>query len=648
MVRFAIACAGVMAAGLAGAAPPLDAYGRLPVIDNVQVSPDGTKVALVTGAGESRQVRITDLATRKPIVASAVGKGKIRGLQWAGSDALIVTSSSATTVAGLAGGKREWDQAIVYSLKTKRWRPMMENVDGGMNVTLGRPTTFVDHGRLCAVVPGVTFVGNQGALTLIRVDLEHGFTTSVEVGTSDTDKFVVDKDGHALARSDYAERTGRWSLWLKRSGGWTRNRTLTELIDHAELEGMGRTPGTILVRDAVDGVTVRYEVSLTTGTWSAPLENGDADVLLRDPASGAVIGNIDVGLEWPVYRFLASADQAAWNRIERAFPKETVSLASWSEDRNVVLVTVEGPASGNSLFAVDLKAKKADWLGNLYAGIEPGDTGEQRPISYKAADGMALNAYLTLPPGKSTAKGLPLVVLPHGGPAARDEPGFYWWAQAFASRGYAVLQPQFRGSSGYEHGLLEAGYGQWGRKMQTDLSDGVRALAAAGTIDPKRVCIAGASYGGYAALAGAAFDGGVYRCAASLAGPSHLRKLLAWEADQRDGSRNDTLRYWNRFMGAASRSDPKLDDISPALHADKVTIPVLLIHGQDDTVVAYEQSRIMQAALQRAGKPVEFVTLKGEDHWLSREATRQQMLAAMVAFVEKYNPPDKVTASLGN
>jgi dipeptidyl aminopeptidase/acylaminoacyl peptidase len=172
--------------------------------------------------------------------------------------------------------------------------------------------------------------------------------------------------------------------------------------------------------------------------------------------------------------------------------------------------------------------------------------------------------------------------------------------------------------------------------MQTDLSDGVRHLAAEGTIDPARVCIVGASYGGYAALAGATLDTGVYRCAASIAGPSDLRRMIDLdkfdEGDQGVGSE----RYWLRYMG--KRFD--LAAISPASQAAKASIPILLVHGRDDTVVAFEQSQIMADALRKAGKPVEFVTLAKEDHWLSQGSTRLQMLQAVMAFLARNNPAD--------
>jgi len=261
-----------------------------------------------------------------------------------------------------------------------------------------------------------------------------------------------------------------------------------------------------------------------------------------------------------------------------------------------------------------------------------------RSITYKAADGLEIPAYLTLPRGRD-AKALPLVVLPHGGPASRDQPGFDWWSQALASRGYAVLQPNFRGSTGYGEAFLQKGFGQWGKAMQTDLSDGVRDLAKRGLIDPKRVCIVGASYGGYAALAGATLDRGVYRCAASVAGPSDLPLMLQDNQKKYQTRSNSGLRYWLSFMGADGIKDPDLQVLSPARLADKVEIPVLLVHGKDDTVVPYAQSTVMAAALKKAGKPVDLVTLAGEDHWLSRGATRDQMLTAIVAFLEKHNPP---------
>jgi dipeptidyl aminopeptidase/acylaminoacyl peptidase len=309
-----------------------------------------------------------------------------------------------------------------------------------------------------------------------------------------------------------------------------------------------------------------------------------------------------------------------------------------------VAVNVFGPQYGDAVYIVDRKAKTANVLGPRYAGIPATDIAPVQYITYKAADGMEIGAYLTLPLNRP-AKGLPLIVLPHGGPEARDEPGFDWWPQALASRGYAVLQPQFRGSDGFGEALRTAGYGQWGKAMQTDLSDGVKHLAGAGTIDPKRVCIAGASYGGYAAMAGVTVQQGVYRCASAVAGVSDLGKMLAREIRDAGDSRSEGVRYWKRFMGAETATDPALVPLSPARLAARLAVPLQLIHGKDDSVVPFEQSKFMADAAAAAGKPVDFVTLAAEDHWLSNSPTRIAMLEAQIAFLEKHNPPDPPSAS---
>ncbi len=232
-----------------------------------------------------------------------------------------------------------------------------------------------------------------------------------------------------------------------------------------------------------------------------------------------------------------------------------------------------------------------------------------------------------------------MIVFPHGGPQARDTLGFDWWAQALAARGYAVLQPNYRGSD-LNQKWVESGYGEWGRKMQTDLSDGLAYLAAQGIVDPKRACIVGASYGGYAALAGVSIQSGIYRCAVSVAGVSDPANMLQWVAGKEAYGAKIGTRYWERFLGVANPGDKKLDAISPLKHADKITVPLMLIHGREDSTVPYEQSTDMVKALKRAGRTPEFVTLDKEDHYLSRSATRLQMLKSSLAFLEKNNPPD--------
>jgi dipeptidyl aminopeptidase/acylaminoacyl peptidase len=244
-----------------------------------------------------------------------------------------------------------------------------------------------------------------------------------------------------------------------------------------------------------------------------------------------------------------------------------------------------------------------------------------------------------LPPGR-TAKNLPLIVMPHGGPiGVFDRPGFDAWAQAFASRGYAVFQPNHRGSGGRTVAFRQAGFGEWGRKMLSDMQDGVAALAAKGIMDPKRACIVGASYGGYAALASVTLQKSGYRFAVSVSGPADMASFFDWDVDKH-GLYTDTTRYWRAATGMDKGGAGVLKAISPTAHVQDAEAPILLIHGRDDTVVPVEQSREMAAALRHAGKPVDLLEINGGDHWELHEDARLATITSSVNFVLKNDPPD--------
>jgi dipeptidyl aminopeptidase/acylaminoacyl peptidase len=253
-------------------------------------------------------------------------------------------------------------------------------------------------------------------------------------------------------------------------------------------------------------------------------------------------------------------------------------------------------------------------------------------ITYKARDGTVIPAHLTLPPGAET-RNLPLVVLPHRGPEARDYAEFDWWAQFLATRGYAVLQPQFRGSTGFGDAFRLAGRRQWGGLMQDDVTDGVHALIERGIADARRICVVGAAYGGYAALAGAAFTPDLYACAVSINGVANLSDMLQYE-EELGGSESNRAGYWRDSIGP--RLDPSLDAHSPVKAAARVRAPVLILYSADDTVVPPSQSQDMAHALKEEGKTVKVVELKGDDHWLSYTETRTQMLQELDTFLSAH------------
>lgn len=623
--------------------PPLSVYGGLPNVEQVEISPDGKLLALSLTDGEQRVMVVREAAEGgKTLTALNFGDKKLRAVQWAGPEHVLTTTSTTAEVFGLEGPKREYLMGFDYNLVTHKQAALLGRQENAMNVIRKTPDVRFIDGVPYAFVEGVHFTDNRGWNILYRINLKTGVTRMLDSGASaDTDDWLVSPDGQPLAQSLYDETKGAWSLKLKTDRGWTTTEKTVSTMGSRGLSGIGRDGKTVLVwmNQGEDGdKTVLFEYALDGSHVVVP-DSDTYDSLIHAPNGSGLVGGFSLVGDERRYTFFDAKAQASWNAVVKAFAGDQVSLASWSDDRRKVVVQVDSPTLGPAYALVDLDAEKAHYLADIYAGLTEDGVSEVRPIKYKAADGLEITGYLTLPRGKDP-KNLPLVVLPHGGPEGRDTLGFDWWSQALASRGYAVLRPNFRGSEGFGWAFVKAGFGQWGKAMQTDLSDGVRYLAKQGTIDPKRVCIVGASYGGYAALAGATMDRGVYRCAASVAGPADLKRMLVDSNDRLNSSNNSTLRYWLRFMGADGVRDPDLAAISPARMADKVDIPLLLIHGKDDTVVPYVQSTIMADAMKKAGKPVELVTLDGEDHWLSRGATRLRMLTSVVDFLEKNNPPN--------
>ncbi|MCG8591947.1 MAG: alpha/beta fold hydrolase [Proteobacteria bacterium] len=259
--------------------------------------------------------------------------------------------------------------------------------------------------------------------------------------------------------------------------------------------------------------------------------------------------------------------------------------------------------------------------------LDPSGLGNARFVSYRARDGLEIPAVLTLP-ASSPEGPQPTVVVPHGGPHARDTLDFDAETQFLASRGYAVLRPNFRGSTGYGRRHLQASFGEWGRAMQQDVADGVSWLVAQGIADPKRIAILGASYGGYAALQGSATTPDLYRCAISWAGISDLNLLLR-QRDMWIRGRPDS-----RWIGHWLFDRSKLASVSPLKSVERIRVPILLIHGEYDSVVIPRHSKRMAKALKKAGKKHEYLELPREWHYTFQEENRMLAYQRIEKFLD--------------
>lgn len=624
-------------------AVPLEAYGALPAVEHIEASPSGDRLALVTVSGEDRILMVLDPHAGQVVGRVEVGLAKVRDLTWIGENDLMITTTTTQSLSELGGRRGELQLGQIYDVERRRIVSVLHNASGVSSLLTGPVLVRQTGDGATPFVRAFSLGANKASL--YRIDPKTGRGREVVNLGYEAEGLVLDASAQPVARATYDRVSGRWALGYWNGRMFEDAWSTVAPLDAPTLIGLGRDGRSVVVsarRDDLVGASDENGASLfevdRSGTWTPLPFNRRPSYLVNHPVTLALIGAAYEGDDGTTYEFFDSSATDTWRQVEGAMQGRQPELVDWSEDMKVVLVFTSGPSDSGTYHLIDLNRRSLNAIGQTYPGITGDRIGEVRPIGYEAADGLQIHGYLTLPPGLREARGLPLVVLAHGGPASHDRMEFDWWAQAMASRGYAVLQANFRGSTGYGREFLEAGYGEWGRKMQTDLSDGVRHLASQGIIDPSRVCIVGASYGGYAALAGATLDGEVYRCAVSVAGVSDLRRMV--EAEARDAGRSNTeaIRYWNRFMGADRLGDRSLDERSPARLAASADAPILLIHGRDDTVVSIEQSRMMANGLRAAGKPHELIELQGEDHWLSRADTRLRMLTETLRFLEVWNP----------
>jgi dipeptidyl aminopeptidase/acylaminoacyl peptidase len=622
----------------AAAAAPVEAYGRLPSIEQAALSPGGSKIAFIQTTADWHVLAIYDLSQSKMIDAMRVGDQKIRAIEWADDDHLLLTTASSQMPMELTGERVEWHLMRVYNLKSKKLTTLLEHVRGGvttMNVVYGRPVVQQKDGETLLYVQGI-YVQDRTEKALFRVNLTSGSESVIRQGGDATQEWLVDDNGEIVAEQDYWEQNHEWAIRLFHGGRVPQTVSGIAAVDPPDMLGLSATGDAVVVALTETGGVSWKPLMIKDGTWGPEISANESlsDLVLKD-GSESMIGTGFVG-DTTRYHFVDPALQEGWDWTTRVFRFQRAEFVSASADHSRIIAKIMGPKAGYGYYLADVKERYTQTIGNIYDGVA--QIAEVRPLKYAAADGLEIPAYLTLPPDRP-AKNLPVIVLPHGGPQARDTLGFDWWAQALAAQGYAVLQPNFRGSDlGQE--WIARGYGEWGRKMQTDLSDGLSYLAAQGIGDPKRACIVGASYGGYAALAGVALQSDIYRCAVAVAGISDLGRLMQWVMRKEAYGDKLGLRYWERFLGVTNPDDRRLDAISPLKHADQIKVPLLLIHGRDDTTVPYDQSADLAKALKNAVNPVEFVTLDKEDHYLSRGATRLQMLRSSVEFLRKYNPPD--------
>ena len=614
-------------------ASTIEHYGQLPNYRAVTISPDGQHLAVLRQLDGNDSVVVLRRSDNQALLSVDVTKFKARRLSFATDNHLLVHG---TATRRIFSTKTEHSGILLVNLETKTSDVLLK--DSRQVHDLATSVGSIVGIDAAAEDVYMQVYSKDRSRDLYQVGLKNGRGKIYERGTVNTVDWFVGAGGRVLAREDFNDVKHKYRLLSKVSGSWEEIYSCDCEFPEISVRAVSKDESSLyFVRETDEGTSV-HTISLSTGDISESIvsqTDADVDSFYTDDNRKlrAIISRGFV----PEYDFLDPEAARRHAGLIAAFPGLSVSYRSMTADERLAIVMVGGSDAANTYYLFDTEKSQAITLVSQYPDVQ--SVGEVVAIRYKAEDGLAIPAVLTWPPGRRGDSGLPLVVFPHGGPESHTEIRFDWWAQYFASRGYLILQPNFRGSTGFGVHFRKAGHGKWGREMQTDVSDGVKALVEAGYADPDRVCIMGASYGGYSALAGGAFSPDLYRCVVSVSGVSDLPRMLKQERFDH-GSRSWAVAYWNRVMAGSELTNSDLKMVSPVRFAEEFRAPVLLIHGRDDTVVPLLQSKVMAKALKKAGKPHTFLTLKGEDHWLSRSQTRLSMLKAIDEFFLAHNPPD--------
>ncbi|HEU0225087.1 MAG TPA: S9 family peptidase [Steroidobacteraceae bacterium] len=634
------------------ALPPASAFSRLPAMSLVRLSPGGQQMAWVEHRSGRPLVVMFSLAENRVLRETAPpadGPFTMRNLSWSDDRTLLIELSMTDTrrtrlsgpsmveysrviaVDAAGGGARVLmmdDRIRRYSARTN----LLRAHTGRPGVVIMSSWDFLETGYTQET--GSRLVGGRKdsgvTHSLFEVDVATGGARRLHAGTPFTQSWIVDGAGGAVALTEWDAARAEYRVKARRGGSF---KVIYESSDPEALRPVMLTAeGDALVAiGARDGARVRaWRMPLQGGEITAISEDAeDVEFAVADRFTGALAGLQLGGLE-PTVRWLDPKLERMQQSVNAAFPGKQVAVYNRSVDYRRLVTRVESAGSPPVYYFVDLDKGTADIVGESYPELERVRLGMREATSYPARDGLEIPAYLTLPPGWDRKSRLPLVLFPHGGPRSRDDSGFDWWAQFMATRGYAVLQPQFRGSTGFGADVTRAGTRAWGKGMQDDLTDGVAAMIERGVADADRVCIVGASYGGYAALAGVTLTPDLYRCAASVNGIADLPAMLGYLKNAY-GEESHTLDAWERLVG--HRYDHQLADTSPARQADRIRAAVLVMHAGEDTIVPIAQAQIMVEALRAHKVTHEYVEIDGEDHWLSTARGRQVVLAKLESFL---------------
>lgn len=621
---------------------PVETFAQLPDVSRISLSPDGTHIVSAVRVDlpdkKGTAVQLLDIKTKKTKILLFFDNTSfvINGIYWKDNKTLLVHSFSATK-------RKTWGHGQKSHDKVRATRVVFVNIENGgvtnpftsmflsqfeqapVNLDTVIDTLPQDPDHVLMAVYGVVYKVNihKGTADILPGQPKSIFATITDTQNRLRAGYYEDYGGEVTVKFLDLEQN-KWRDLAKYKGAFS--------ADEVSILGFAKNPNEIFISAYHNDRRAVFKVDLKDPQLQRQLvladNTYDVNGYLLYSADGSEVIGVS-GREDGGTFFINTDLKNLQTKINKAMPTTHNDIYSFSKDLNKFIVYSTGPKESGTYYLGQRSPLKVEAIAYKYNNLPPEVLADVKRIEYKSRDGLTIEGFLTLPTNKA-AKKLPTLMFPHGGPHARDNASFDYWAQFFANKGYAVLQMNFRGSYGQGLSHMNAGLQKWGKEMQDDIEDGARFLIADGIADPKAIAIVGASYGGYAALMGSVKTPDFYRCAISVAGVSNVHQLAL-----------DSRAFWlsyNVVDEQLGKDANFLKDISPVNHADKIKVPVLLIHGESDRQVDIKHSIEMRDALTKANKKFEFLALPDEDHYLTNESNRIAAFKAMDTFLDKCLP----------